>query len=401
MPLKDPIGLPEGKYLFIGDVEFAELAGQPIMLSTETGERIGIEGTIGHTPIELRLWRIESSRSPDSAVLDTFDACRQSGLFMPEDIEASDQGVPFVQLIAQVTIVGRQTENVLDADPLAKTLELVQRLQTAYHTSLDGPPVELLTREQLPLIIPMVISPGPPVSLGVGNLNVLVTQPLPSSERFVWPETIDDATKDQIILKTGMTTLLPGIPFFEFRNDARVQLHRYGNYRQSIVATAAGIENLVNTILELMLWEEGTTPVAAAAITGSNDGVLRRVRREFPRRLGGSWNPDRSGPMRGWVTHVLRVRNHIVHGGSPGTRSAALSAIEAANGFVGILGDRFAKRRVKSKYPRTVILSLGRSSLERRQAWTPDIEALRKKHEWEWRVEFASWRQELVAHLPD
>jgi hypothetical protein len=201
-------------------------------------------------------------------------------------------------------------------------------------------------------------------------------------------------------LHTGVLPILQALPFFQFRTDARIELHRYGNYRQSIIASAAAAENLILTVLELLLWEEGMSPVQAVVKVGRIESILKRLKREMAPRLKGSWSEKDTGAVQDWHLNVLRVRNAVVHVGHEATRREALSALTALNSLVGHFADRFAVPEIQAKYPKTVILSLGQDSLARRHAWTSTLDSLSQAHAWEWRAEFGVWRSNVLASLP-
>jgi hypothetical protein len=217
--------------------------------------------------------------------------------------------------------------------------------------------------------------------------------------RFEWPSVIDDAQMDMVLGAMGVAPWIVTRSFFEFRNDASIQLHRYGNYRQSIVATAAGAENLSLTLLQLMLWEEGTSVEQASDLfgPGRREGVVKLVRREFPERLKGSWSGGK-GPAARWVTDIVRLRNEIVHTAHPATREEALRALDALGAFVGLIADRLATHHVQNRYPKTVILSSFQHSLKSRDRWTDRLEVL-KAQEGDWQVDFLGWQEDVVEAL--
>lgn len=404
LPVRDVIGVPECKLLFLGEAAFGELAGQLVM-SGDTP----VPGSEGLTPIWVEFWRIEDSESPDPRLKAAATAYRRSTYCPaalrqtePPDRTRVDSEHVSTTLVIGVTLLVRSRDGGRDiegGDILGRALECVGRQQTAYAMVVPGPAVEILTLEQLPPLVPVIFSPGPPAPIAPGNVTLFGTKPFPSSMRFNWPDLLDEAGIHQLVLTTGYITAVHWLPSFQFRNDAQIQLHRYGNYRQSVIASAAAAESFVLPLLELLLWEEGQSPGAAAGIVGARDGILRIVRRELPPRLKGSWNEQRPGPMKSWIDDVLRIRNAIVHGGREATRQEALAALDAVHTLVGFIADRFAEPRVQKLYPKTIIVSVGKMTLEKRQAWSKELEQLRAEHEKDWRAEFLTWRIDLVNEL--
>jgi hypothetical protein len=398
MPLPDAIGIPDGRYLFLGDPEFDELAGQPILLGDAP-----LAGSEGLTPIEVEFLRVESIDPAHCAVKAAYEACTNSPYFPSVHEHEEEMNLnparTVTRLVAGVTLIVRSRDGRLVGEVIRRALELVQRLQLAYLTSVGGPAIESLTLERLPPLIPAVISPGPPAPPGPGHPAMFFTRPFPSSVDFSWP-LLDEQHVHQVVVNTGFARLILARPFFEFRNDAQVQLHRYGNYRQSVIASAAAAESLILTLIELLLWEEGASPSAAAEIVGGREGIVRITSRELPPRLRGAWNVDRSGPTKAWKDNIVTIRNQIVHGGRPVERKEALAALTALEGLVTFVGDRFAIRATQRQYPKTIMLSLGKASLERRGKWNSDLETLLNSSAGQWQIEFQTWRTDMLQHEP-
>lgn len=156
----------------------------------------------------------------------------------------------------------------------------------------------------------------------------------------------------------------------------------------------------MTSILELMLWDEGATAAQGAGILGARDGIFVRTRRELSSRLGGTWDHTRAGPVQNWREKILRLRNTIVHSGHTATRVEALAALDALNELVVFIADRLSGQKVRAKYLRTIVLSVGQSSLSKRDAWTSRLEKMVKENEGKWRFEFLQWRDDLFDHMP-
>lgn len=405
LPLRDPLPLPEGKYILLGD-ELPELAGKPVLVEAEDGGVVAVPNSEGRAPIEIRLWRIEDVAAEQSETFAAARACAASGLVAQQWAlpESATRGST-VQLVVQGTFLIRKTGDTLQGAILEQGLEFVQRLQTAYNMIVGGPPAELLTQEQLPFLVPVVVSPGPPQPLRPGNVQMIAPLPMATTmERFEFShltskQLLSEEEAGRIVMAAGALPLQPALPVQQFRTDARVQLHRYGNYRQSIIASAAAAESFVSTIYEMMMWEEGVSPATAAQRVSRVESILKRTKREMSSRLGGMWDENRPGPVADWNTYILKVRNAIVHTGHAATRPEALRALESLNAFVGLFADRFAVRTVQRKLPKTAILSVPKSSFERRHAWSEVLQKLSDQNYGAWWHSFRVWQWELESQL--
>lgn len=405
LPIRDSLPLPEGKYLLLGD-ELPELAGKPVLVEAEEGGMVAVPNSEGRSPIEVRLWRIEDVAEEKHGTWAATRACAASGLVARQwAVPESAATGRTVRLVVQVTLLIRKTEDTLQGAILEQGLEVVQRLQTAYNMIVGGPPAELLTQEQLPFLVPVVVSPGPPQPLCPGNVQMLAPLPMATTmERFEFsyptPEQlISSEEAGHVVMAAGALPLQPALPLQQFRTDARVQLHRYGNYRQSIIASAAAAESFVSTIYEMMMWEEGLSPATAAQRLSRVEGIVKRTKREMSSRLGGTWDENRPGPVADWDTYIVKVRNAIVHAGHVATRPEALRALESLNAFVALFADRFAVRTVQRKLPKTAILSVPRSSFEKRHAWSKVLQELSDQHYGAWWHGFRVWQCELESQL--
>lgn len=410
LAFKDDIGVSDGKYLLIGDKEFQELDGKPIRING-----VDFPGTEGHTPMILNLRRVSIGRP----VTPAFGAAHKAwemwnhengrpmqssgdhlnGSLHVQGESAQASGDMQVVLVAEVTVMIPCLNGSLVGDVIARSIEVVQRLQISTISLGGGIALELLTLEQLPPAVHVVLS-------GKSNNEPLVQtilvspHPLSSSKALGVQKFYEEGHAQQILYGMGMAPLMEReIPYFEFRNDAFVQLYRYGNYRQSIVSTSAGAESFLNNILELLMWEEGQTASEAAVVMGGATGILTRCKRHLPGRLKGAWDHTRPGPIKCWSDDILKVRNRIVHAAYAPSRKEAIDALAALDQLVAFIADRFAEDPVRGKYPRSIILSVGQSSLEKRGVWTNQLKSLQENHAHEWRLEFRNWSLALVDEL--
>jgi hypothetical protein len=117
----------------------------------------------------------------------------------------------------------------------------------------------------------------------------------------------------------------------------------YGDKRGAIVSLAIACELFLDSLLAAMLWEDGATPELAAE-SWQQPSIVRRVKNEYAPRLGGTWDPNRAGPLSDWLNHVVNVRNSVLHSG----RSPSSSEVQLAGGAAGRLTNFLARRLVLS-----------------------------------------------------
>jgi hypothetical protein len=173
--------------------------------------------------------------------------------------------------------------------------------------------------------------------------------------------------------------------------NARAALDVYGEASDSIVKSAIGCEALLDGTLELMLWEEGASAARVSKIF-TDTTVTRRVKSQFPPRLGGSWHMDGNGAIALWRQRVADVRNEAVHRGSEPTREQAQLAVNASSSLHRFLVGRAAER--VGRYPR---LALAYNSMEGLDAQGVVTDAVTEVYEREGRGdsdfarEFSDW----------
>ena len=197
--------------MLVGDQEFPELEGQPVSLGDQA-----LPASAGHSPIEVSLWEVRASNSSDAPQYASFEAARRSGLLLEGELAEptkSAAGDELSVLVAAVTLIVRVEGKMALGDPVGRALELVQRLQLGYRMAMGGPATELLSLERLPVLVPMILSPGPPEPLTAGRLVTVHYRP-PSAMRFEWQGAASNDDWRRIIDTMGLLPLLATKTFF-------------------------------------------------------------------------------------------------------------------------------------------------------------------------------------------
>lgn len=187
----------------------------------------------------------------------------------------------------------------------------------------------------------------------------------------------------------------PLLPYSERSLDARLALENAGDYQNCIVQCQIAIEVLFDTLLQLLLWEEGVAPRDAANEL-YREGLEKRVRSQFPPRLGGDWNSKGRGVVARWAQQVAQLRHRVVHTGYRPTRDEALEAMAILGDLDDFFRDRLIEKR--TRYPRTTLMTLGSPGLKRYGVWSGKIRAFAERADEEpnWIHAFNEWRKDLL-----
>ena len=157
-----------------------------------------------------------------------------------------------------------------------------------------------------------------------------------------------------------------------FRREAQLS-NQSGNLLTTAVLNGASSESLLRELQLVLMWDEGTSPGAAAEELADTKPITKLARTAFHDRLGGSWNLEGTGPVGDWFRNVAQLRNRVLHmGHEPSWEevSASLRASTALNEFV---RNRLLERL--SQYPYVAMFFFGgykrirEFSKKRREAW--------------------------------
>jgi len=212
---------------------------------------------------------------------------------------------------------------------------------------------------------------------------------------------IDPASPEQVAdIKRHLAASLgrqPLTPYVDRVVDAHHAL-RQGDTANAVILAQVGAEIFLDTLLALLVWEEGASPQEAAEDAFSS-GLTRRVRNSFAPRLGGDWNLNGPGSVGSWKRNLYELRGRVIHAGYEPARPEARQALQSLAAL-----EDFAKGRVLEKRrqsPRTALIVLGRDGLARRAGWDRRIREFAEQNEGNtWLRDYNTWRAQLSAASP-
>jgi hypothetical protein len=369
--LPDVLPVPhETTFTFKRDEVFPELAGVTMQATEDTepyDDALGEEAT-GRGFVSLKFWQLRTSASelwePMEDVLKVVRAVVPGfGTEKEPDPTARPDVLAYRTVVEAVTPirVGDTPEPYLE-----RCLDSLDEFVRVFRVTQDVT-MPALSRERLFFFVPWISRSlqGPPSEWDEALSFVLATPlpPTPTEEPGMEPE-------DWSRLNITMLRRRWGDPLFaylEHQEDAHAAIAVLGDYRAGAVHTATAAEVLFDTLLRLMLWEEGAVPDDVRTVF-DDEGLRTRVRTRFAARLGGSWDLTGSGPVAVWESGVARTRHRVVHAGYRPTRDEAQSSFKALQLLDDFMRDRLVENRYT--YPKTTLLLLGEPGLRRRKAWS-------------------------------
>jgi hypothetical protein len=293
------------------------------------------------------------------------------------------------------------------ADALNRCIRLVQDQMRAYRLAADVP-YGRVTYEKIPLFVFGFMGWGTRQPDGFWHLWPPWRGPqVILLEHFNLP---DPVAETQVVgeLQTRhqhwLFELRQGNALVAWREsllDAYRRCRVEGEYGAACIAAQTAAEVLVDQLLGLLMWEEGKDPEAAATVLGEGQ-LVAKMRREFPRRLGGNWSFTSPGPLREWLVGTVRIRNRVVHAGYEPTRLQTEAAIQRVLELQTWLFDALANER--TRYPRAVLMTLAQEGLQRRGLWNGQIRVFANEQaptEASWRASWKSWRDAMVLARAD
>jgi hypothetical protein len=263
-----------------------------------------------------------------------------------------------VELVTQAGLadVDREAPDVASAC-FERCLRGLNRLLLAYATSARDPEFEFASPRSLD---PVAMLATRPLNSGYdrGPVLYLLNLNVPAAKTF-----LDPAAMSRVSAFTRLVTI--GNPFIQSTRLglAAQRAHRAGDNASQVIALASVGELLLNTVLRLLLVEEGKPLQAFADLAGDPRGGLKlRVRRDYHERLGGNWDPDDPGTaVGGWWHKTQSVRGRVIHGGYWPQHGEADEASTATQALERFINERLAASL--RRYPKTALSKLGREGL--------------------------------------
>jgi hypothetical protein len=229
---------------------------------------------------------------------------------------------------------------------LDSALDAIRSLQHMTF-QLTRVPMEVPTAETLPAIVPLLLTRR--VTSGVqlleGGVRAFINN-LGEDANHLRLDGFEESPREVFGSVRG-----PFTSYLSLRNEADVSLRLHGRYRAALILYAAACESLLDTTIQLLLWEGGRTPEEAVAWFLPPRGLESRVRATLPQLIGGHWDGRAGSAMDVWIFNVLHPRNISIHSGLGVTRQVAWDAMTAVDSLrMYLVGKVFNRKR---RYPIT------------------------------------------------
>ena len=304
-------------------------------------------------------------------------------------------------------------ETAQDAEPRSdefmRCLRLVTDLVRAYRLQ-SGKGVALPHYERIPFPVLRFTAPGirEVYQQDQGLLKVLGPTAawegpelvLLEHENFADPLKGDALSDEQVSeFHQWMRYIRQGNPVVLWREriiEADEAINGLGDRSGGVILANTATETLMDVILSMLLWEEGVDPRDAEKLFVEGR-VLQRITGQLSTRLGASWSTA-SGPVGEWFEASYLLRHRIVHGGYWPTHPESVRALRAAQDMHTFAFDRIAAKR--NVYPRSALLTVARSGLEKRDLWGGKIKIFAEQiapTESDWSASFRDFHKEISA----
>jgi hypothetical protein len=304
--------------------------------------------------------------------------------------EADGLVSPYTTVVEAVTVLLEDDEDPL-SEAFDRCLEKLAAVVRALRVA-SRLPLAPITQERLPFIVPFLtcdFESNGNWAQGLFLTHMNVPGPL-------LPPQLSPAQRADFQAQMTASAMHPLFAFAVRAAEAELAFERYGDMDIAVINAQVSAEVLLDTVLELLMREEGLAPDAAAEVFES--GLVRRVRTQFPARLGGDWDTAGRGPVGSWISNLARLRGRVVHAAYEPTRTETQAALGALGGLEGFVKTRVAAQRFN--YPKTALVVLGQTGLQRRGIWSTRFQAHLRGLAVDVDTilaEFAEWQRELEA----
>lgn len=344
-------------------------------------------------------------RTIDSPVIEPTQALLFTTASGPEATEREGSGPNATQYfsIVQATIsLDLQTspdEQIL-SEIFDYLLDKVRQLQEAVALVSQNLTNDWVARERLPIHIPMTITTARrPENKEGGVVEMFVVNP-DSLRLFDPPAPLSEPKLDtltQYLERDDQAVSFSA--YHRLRYETRVMFHRRGDYRMTIVSAAIAAESLFTELLLHLLWDEGLRPEQVAPLFNpDSSSTSKRVKNEFHRHLGGTWDPKQKGPISDWRNLIAEPRNQIVHSGRMAGFDEAQDAVRTLANLESFLSKRLLdKIRLR---PRTAMAYLGTQRIQSERKMTRQLQKLySSQDEPQWVPTFRRWRDVVEMEI--
>lgn len=361
--LPEPIPIPQKATWFAPTDEPApELAGA-LHVPTPGADPIEMDEA-GRNFVSMRFWQmVDNSVAPfagESELLRlAFDAMHPGkgddsdgpNLYekVAEDIAADERYRTVVEAITFNSV------EPTDVTPIDRCLDALLKFHRAYRVMARTPLAELTVKRLFPMAFAFTRKVDEDAVTPIGLLMLDGTWPGMTGNT----SEIDQGLFDQVAqIQRRLDGLDPLTRFMECRTDAAYALHGIGSYRDAVIHFGIACEVLFDSILGMLMWEEGLRVDAAAEVFSTP--ITTRIKTQFHPRLKGTWKLD-AGELGEWSAKVAEVRNRVVHAGYSPTRDEAVAAEMAADGLRLFISNKLAA--AGKRYPYTGFTLFGEGAV--------------------------------------
>lgn len=256
-------------------------------------------------------------------------------------------------------------------------------------------PIPLPTRERLPMLVPYLTRRVTPPLDWQGPALLHLHDDLPI-QPFSRDPNENLMTKMEAAFR-AVKSDSPLVAYSEHELEANRAHLIDGDFARAVIHVQVAIESFFDNLLILMLWEEDAPPARVAKEEFGSRRLWQRVQRNFPRRLGGDWNPRGKGPIGRWKNEVAPIRNRVIHQAYLPTYEEAQTCRVVANAVTRFVMERLTLDR---NHRRTALLTLGLPGFERYGRMTEELENLAIEFEdGSWFESYRDWRKAFDAAL--
>lgn len=352
LPLPHPLPLDDGRVLTLYERE-VEGGAPPILLRVWQLVDSGLQYLLMQAAMAQAALR---SANDETVHTDERDFLAQAPHF--DGIRSVVEAV-----VTTVRKPGSDPNEVLGT-ALGRCVDAIAEMSRSMRAS-GRPPVEVVAIPKLPPFI--MVSANSPNEEPVYHLWHVPDSPPPVPK----PTSLSEMELEEAALRFRLH--MEGFQantYGEAFHEAGLAHYVRGDNAAAVIWAHVAVEVLLDSVLQMMLWEEGVRPREALVLFAK--GLRERVRSSFQSRLGGDWNLVK-GPMAEWGGNggLAELRGRVVHRGYRPTREEATRALETIENIQKFLMGRVRMKR--TRYPRTTMLSVGRATLEREGLFTGEF----------------------------
>lgn len=282
-----------------------------------------------------------------------------------DHLGSTDNDPGWSTVVEAAIFLDTDIDNETLSEALGYSLEQIRGLQKMYHM-VSYVPVTLITKELLPMAIPVVVRGFDDQNLHPTEVTrsflYIVNRRSMDKPRFSKQWELSKETLDQL---TDNERLWPGpfAPYLDFTREAAIAV-RNGNWLVASVLTGAAAEAFLRELHATLMWDEGLEPKDAADEIKKARLITYLVSSRFHSRLGGIWKLKGEGPIADWRRDVADLRNRVIHTGYEPDETDVYKACAATDSLKAYVGTLLKNRTKIEKYPFTTSFVLGYDRIE-------------------------------------